>query len=301
MTQGMVISLEMMKFLVHFFFYLFFRFNIINKNVALFFLFIFYFSEKRKKEKIKEAKRCVKNEIKKKKKWVIAALNQINLFVKEQRVDGFSKSRNLDFVRCTLVAGKPVFRRTIHKNSYNLKFSKSIHTRADSFFLNPMFITGLIDAEGCFMLGLYKSNNYKMGYQIQAMFKITLHNKDYDLLCKVKDFFAVGSIRKHGKTTLQYTVKSLVDLKKIISHFDKYTLFGEKQNDYLLFKTAIKLIENKTHLNRKGFHEILSIKAAMNLGLSDELKTSFPEIIPISRPSSKISQEKSKKTNLDFN
>ena len=44
--------------------------------------------------------------------------------VKEQRVDGSSKSSYVgDFVRCTLVAGKPVFGRKIHIHSYktNLK------------------------------------------------------------------------------------------------------------------------------------------------------------------------------------
>jgi len=41
------------------------------------------------------------------------------VIVKEQRVDGSSKSRNLDFVRCTLVAGKPVFERKIHIHRNN--------------------------------------------------------------------------------------------------------------------------------------------------------------------------------------
>ena len=56
--------------------------------------------------------------------WVIAVLSHPYLKiikdkdVKEQRVDGFSKSRNLDFVRCTLVAGKPVFERKIHSHFY---------------------------------------------------------------------------------------------------------------------------------------------------------------------------------------
>ena len=63
-----------------------------------------------------------------------------------------------------------------------------------------------------------------MGYQIQAIFKITLHKKDFDLLSQIKDYFGVGSITKHGNTSLQYTVKSLKDLDIIISHFDKYLL-----------------------------------------------------------------------------
>jgi hypothetical protein len=43
------------------------------------------------------------------------------LSVKEQRVDGSSKSRNLDFVRCTLVAGKPVLGRKIPFHPDNCK------------------------------------------------------------------------------------------------------------------------------------------------------------------------------------
>jgi len=50
---------------------------------------------------------------------VIAYLNQANP-VKEQRVGGSSDSINIDSVRCTLVAGKPVFGRKIHFHPYNL-------------------------------------------------------------------------------------------------------------------------------------------------------------------------------------
>jgi hypothetical protein len=67
-----------------------------------------------------------------------------------------------------------------------------------------------------------------MGYQIQAIFKITLHKKDYDLLCQIQDYFGTGKITKHGETTLQYTVKSLKGLESIISHFDTYPLLSQK-------------------------------------------------------------------------
>ena len=54
-------------------------------------------------------------------KWTTAVLSHpFNIQgVKEQRVDGSSKFRNLNFVRCTLIAGKPVFGRTIHSFSHN--------------------------------------------------------------------------------------------------------------------------------------------------------------------------------------
>lgn len=154
----------------------------------------------------------------------------------------------------------------------------------NSVKLNPLFVTGLTDAEGNFTLGFYKSSGYKMGYQIQAIFKITMHKKDYFLLLNIQNFFAVGKITKHGETTLQYTVKSLVDLQVIITHFDNYPLLGEKWGDFKLFKQGVELLKTKGHLNKEGFHKILSIRAGLNLGFSDELKLSFPEIKAVTKP-----------------
>lgn len=122
-----------------------------------------------------------------------------------------------------------------------------------------------------------------MGYQIQAIFKVTLHNKDYDLLSQIQAYFGVGKITKHGNTTLQYMIRSLKELQIIINHFDRYPLLSQKLVDYNLFKDAILLIKNKEHLNKEGFIKVLSLKASINLGLSDELKISFPDIKPISR------------------
>jgi len=259
--------------------------------------------------------------------WVIAVLSHLKYIkrrpknkqsigrliykgVKEQRVDGSSKSSYVgDFVKCTLVAGKPVFGTKIHshpdkinslplKNS-NLVFSRCIHSNSvknkELAFtsenkvckilpsIDPWFITGLIDAEGCFTIGFFKSDKYKMAYQIVAIFKIALHKKDFYLLSQIRDYFGEGSITKHGETTIQYTIKSLHYLKIVISHFDKYPLQTGKAADFKLFKQAILLIKNKEHLNRKGFINILSIKSSMYLGLSDELKLSFPDIKPASR------------------
>ena len=80
-------------------------------------------------------------------KWIITDLNHCWFIVKyiqtinsknvkEQRVDGSSKSRILDFVRCTLVAGKPVFGRKFHKsynnvitnNNFVIKGARLLHT-----------------------------------------------------------------------------------------------------------------------------------------------------------------------------
>ena len=227
--------------------------------------------------------------------WVIAVLSHskfkvykaLNIkSVKEQRVDGSSSSIILEFVRCTLVAGKPVLGRKFHTHSnkyiaQSTMYKRSIHMINSN--LNPWFITGFVDAEGCFTLGFLKKDKYKMGYQIQAIFKINLHEKDYDLLYKIQNYFGVGKITKHGNASIQYTVRSIKDLEIIISHFDKYPLLTQKYADYMLFKQGISLLKNKEHLDKKGFMKVLSIKASINSGLSDQLELSYPEVKPMKR------------------
>jgi hypothetical protein len=43
-------------------------------------------------------------------------------------------------------------------------------------------------------------------------------------------------------------------------------------------------MNNKAHLTLKGLHQIVNIKAAMNLGLSDLLKSEFIDFTPLERP-----------------
>jgi hypothetical protein len=69
-----------------------------------------------------------------------------------------------------------------------------------------------------------------------------------------------------------------------MDHFKKYPLLTQKAADLLLFKQAIKLVNDKAHLTVEGLNQIINIKASMNLGLSDMLKLEFPEYTPVERP-----------------
>jgi hypothetical protein len=92
-----------------------------------------------------------------------------------------------------------------------------------------------------------------MGYQIQAIFKIAIHKKEYNVLDAIQKFFGLGKITKHGDTTLQYTVKFLADLQVIISHFYKYPLMSEKRGDFTLFKDGFHSLRLKLTFIDKVF------------------------------------------------
>ncbi len=158
--------------------------------------------------------------------------------------------------------------------------------------LNPNFLSGFVDGEGCFYIGVSQNNNYSIGWVVGLTFIIGLDRKDRPLLELIQKYFGVGNITKQGKDMIHYRVSSVKDLQVIMDHFDKYPLITYKLADYLLFKRAFELIKRKEHLTTKGLHEIIAIKASSNLGLSEKLKQLFPGISPLSRPVTENSQIK---------
>jgi hypothetical protein len=119
-----------------------------------------------------------------------------------------------------------------------------------------------------------------------AIFSIATDKKDLLLLYSIKAFFGgVGSIKKNGNSTFSYRIESSEQIMRlIIPFFDKYSLITEKLGDYLLFKKVIKLMSNKEHLTEDGLYKIVSLKASINKGLSEELQAAFPQCVPAPRP-----------------
>lgn len=86
----------------------------------------------------------------------------------------------------------------------------------------------------------------------------------------------IGSIPLHGKDAVQYRVSYIKDLQVIVDHFNNFPLITHKWWDFQLFKAAFELVKCKRHLTLEGLIDIVSIKASMNLGLSEELEIAFP-------------------------
>ncbi len=150
--------------------------------------------------------------------------------------------------------------------------------------LHPWFVTGFTDAEGSFSVGISRNKEIKVGWVVKLSFQITLHQKDKCLLEQIKTYLGVGSIYRQGKDIIQFQVSSKKDIKVIIDHLDKYPLITQKLADYILFKQAFELVLRQEHVTPEGLQKIVAIKASMNRGLSDELKTAFPNIITVARP-----------------
>lgn len=159
-----------------------------------------------------------------------------------------------------------------------------VSSTTDSCKLNPYFVSGIIDGEGCFFIEIRKNNMYKTGFGVQCGFHITLHKKDQALLEIIQLFFGgAGKITKQREDSLQYRVFSINDLAVIINHLDRYPLITQKRADYELFKQALYLVSRKEHLTPEGLQKLVGIRASINLGLSASLKAAFPNVTPVER------------------
>ena len=157
--------------------------------------------------------------------------------------------------------------------------------------LNPNFVTGFSDGEGCFHVSIRKNNRIKLGWRVESRFQIGLHVKDKDILQEIQSYFGVGSINwTHGANTIQLRVQSFQDIESVRNHFDKFPLLTKKRADFDLLKKVFILMKRKEHLTPEGLRKIFALKAAMNLGLSDKLKLAFPDVVPAERPDVQLPQ-----------
>ena len=155
--------------------------------------------------------------------------------------------------------------------------------------INPLFITGFLDAESSFIIGLSKDSKRTNGWIVAIEFAISLHEKDQVLLDDIRSFFSVGTLKKKGgNNVIKYQVRSITELAVVIAHLDKYPLITQKWADYKLFKQAFEIVNRKEHLSFSGLEKILSLRASLNRGFSDKLKEAFPNIIPVQRPLVKL-------------
>ena len=151
--------------------------------------------------------------------------------------------------------------------------------------INPWFICGFTDGEGCFSVSIIENKEFSTGKRVLPAFQITLHKKDKPLLEQIQSYFGVGKIYKQGSELIQFRVQSLKDLKVVIDYFDKFPLITEKWADYFLFKQILNLMLEKQHRTLEGLYRIIAIKASINRGLTDKLKFTFSNVTRVVRPS----------------
>ena len=150
--------------------------------------------------------------------------------------------------------------------------------------LDPNWVTGFVDGEGCFACSIIKNKNSKLGWMIQPCLKLTQHVRDKTVLYEIQNYLGVGHVTRQGPNAVQLRVQSVNELETVINHFKNYTLQTQKESDFKLFLMIHSKMKRKEHLTIDGLQAIVAMRASMNWGLSEKLVEGFPDVVPVERP-----------------
>lgn len=131
---------------------------------------------------------------------------------------------------------------------------------------HPWWLSGFVCGDGCFLVGISKSNRTKTGFAVRLYFSISQHNRDSELMQNISNFLSCGYwINKPLKSHGEFRVTDFSDIVNIvIPFFEKYPLHGHKQLDFEDFRCASKIILSKNHLTAEGVEDLSAIKKNMN-------------------------------------
>jgi hypothetical protein len=134
--------------------------------------------------------------------------------------------------------------------------------------LDPWFVTGLAEGEGCFCISLAIRPRLRVGLEARPSFSLSLNERDRDLLGDLQAFFECGWIREsRSDRTFKYEARSVADLvDRILPHFAAYSLRGAKRHSFEGFAEACRMIWQGDHLRPQGMERIVRIAYETNLG-----------------------------------
>lgn len=143
--------------------------------------------------------------------------------------------------------------------AFPLRFPHSKHTilYPESLREGPMHpwtMTGLADADGSFNAYFGRKENGKRTVHIR--FRVT-QASSHALKQKCREFFGVGTVNEKD-----FSVDSIVDLKKGVAHFDEFKLKTWKQDSYVRWREVWEGVYNGEHLTEEGFRRRRSSRLA---------------------------------------
>ena len=138
--------------------------------------------------------------------------------------------------------------------------------------LNPYYLSGFVDGEGCFAISINKRTKSKDKLYVRLKFEIELREDDKEILEQIRATLGCGYLYrldyakyKKWMPHYKYMVSNFSDLdEKVIPFFRKYPLQGKKRNNFEAFCKVSELIREKKHLTKEGVAEAKRIRESVN-------------------------------------
>ena len=133
--------------------------------------------------------------------------------------------------------------------------------------LDPWYVTGWFDGEGCFSVSVHPHPQAKFKWFVDPAVQTYQHKDSLRILQRLRDYFNCGAIRSKGPNSdvMTFSVESRRTIKeKIIPHFRKYPLQTSKAKDFELFCQVVYAMERKEHHTIDGLEDIIKMAFQMN-------------------------------------
>ena len=135
--------------------------------------------------------------------------------------------------------------------------------------LDAQWITGFVDGEGCFFVGINAHDEMTTGFQVLPEFTVVQHKRDVQVLHALKAHFGCGVVRVNHGDRMAYRVRSKQHLlQNIVPFFIKHPLKTRKNVDFRKFRRILLMMDADKHLTLEGLDEIRAIVEQMNRGSS---------------------------------
>ena len=130
--------------------------------------------------------------------------------------------------------------------------------------LNPDWVVGFVDGEGCFVVGIYSHPEMTAGYQVLPEFRVVQHERDIQVLYALKRFFRCGVVRRNGEGRYEFRIRRLSCLQEVVKFFERHPLKTRKNVDFRKFARIVRWMAEGRHLTTEGLIDILEIAVTMN-------------------------------------
>jgi hypothetical protein len=135
--------------------------------------------------------------------------------------------------------------------------------------LDPRWIVGFVDGEGCFSVSLHHNPRFarrSFGWQVHPTFQVYQHRRHRAVLEAMQAYFACGTIRAKGPASnvLTYAVDSLVSLEaKVVPFFEQHAPIVKASN-FAAFADIVRSLRRKEHFTAAGFERLVRLAYSMN-------------------------------------
>ena len=133
--------------------------------------------------------------------------------------------------------------------------------------LKNHWLAGFSDADASFQIKvLNRPLNYvsRESNKVEVRLNFQIDQKKESILLLIKNFLGGNIGYRKSQDTYYYGSTSFGSAKNVVNYFDSFHLLSSKHINYLKWRKAYLIIQNKDHLNKDGLNKIIKLKSTMN-------------------------------------